>query len=80
MQIGGQSGPSLNLKDPTKSKILSVLNYEGSEMPPAGQLPKETIADFKTWIAMGAPDPRKKEVKARKKKIDFEKERHTWVY
>ena len=42
MQIGGQSGPAVVAGKPEKSKILSVLNYEGPEMPPAGQLPAET--------------------------------------
>jgi hypothetical protein len=50
-------------------------------MPPGGKLPDETIADFKKWIEMGAPDPRGPEVKAaRKKKIDFDAERQAWVY
>src|SRR5437763_4267839 len=26
-------------------------------MPPSGKLPDEQIADFKTWIKMGAPEP-----------------------
>ena len=52
--IGGQSGPAITPRNPDESKLISVLHYEGPEMPPAGQLPNETIDDFKTWIAMGA--------------------------
>ena len=38
-QIGGQSGPRHRRRATRRnSKILSVLNYEGPEMPPAGQL------------------------------------------
>ena len=28
------------------------------QMPPSGKLADEVIADFETWIAGGAPDPR----------------------
>jgi hypothetical protein len=79
--IGGQSGPAISPGQPEKSKILSVLHYEGPEMPPAGQLSKETIDDFQAWIAMGAPDPRDDELKYNpKRKIDFAAERRKWVY
>jgi hypothetical protein len=79
--IGGQSGPAINPSHPEKSKLLSVLNYEGSEMPPAGQLPKETVDDIRTWIAMGAPDPRDDDLKYNpKRKIDFAAERKKWVF
>ena len=79
--IGGQSGPAISPGHPEESKLLSVLSYEGPEMPPAGQLPKETIDDFTAWIAMGAPDPRDEEAKYHSRKnIDFAAEREKWVY
>jgi hypothetical protein len=49
-------------------------------MPPAGKLSDETIADFKAWIAMGAPDPRGEVKVVNKKKINFEEERKAWAY
>ncbi|WP_422927981.1 PSD1 and planctomycete cytochrome C domain-containing protein [Singulisphaera sp. PoT] len=79
--IGGQSGPAISTQEPSESKLLSVLNYEGPEMPPAGQLPQEVIDDFKTWLSLGAPDPRGDEGKySASRKIDFEEARKHWVY
>ena len=79
--IGGQSGPAIVPGDPENSKLISVLHYEGPEMPPAGQLPEATVADFERWIAIGAPDPRGDESKyAPTKKIDFAAARQTWAF
>jgi hypothetical protein len=79
--IGGQSGPALVPHKPDESKILSVLHYEGPEMPPAGPLSKETIDDFKAWISMGAPDPRDEVLRYKsKKRIDLNEEQKKWVY
>jgi Protein of unknown function (DUF1553)/Protein of unknown function (DUF1549)/Planctomycete cytochrome C len=79
--IGGQSGPAIVPGDPENSKILSVLHYEGPEMPPAGQLPKATLENFERWIAIGAPDPRGDESKyAANKRIDFAAARQTWTF
>ena len=79
--IGGQSGPAITPRNPDESKLISVLHYEGPEMPPAGQLPNETIDDFKTWIAMGAPDPREHETKyTGSRKINFAEERQKWLF
>jgi hypothetical protein len=41
------------------TRLVDVLGYNGPvKMPPSGKLPAEQLADFKTWIEMGAPDPR----------------------
>lgn len=55
---GGDSGPALVPGDAAASLLLQSLQYEAFEMPPAGQLPDSVIADFATWIARGAADPR----------------------
>jgi hypothetical protein len=55
---GGESGPAIVPGKPEKSLLLSALRYQDLQMPPAGKLSDETIADFTRWIAMGAPDPR----------------------
>ncbi|QDV65646.1 DUF1553 domain-containing protein [Crateriforma conspicua] len=59
MRSGGISGPAIIPGRPGASTLLSALEYRDTEMPPDGQLPPETIASFRKWIARGAPDPRK---------------------
>lgn len=41
-------------------KLLKALSYTDTElqMPPGGKLPDAVLADFKQWVAAGAPDPR----------------------
>ncbi|QDU80342.1 Planctomycete cytochrome C [Polystyrenella longa] len=58
---GGDSGPLFNFKEPEQSLLIKVLKHEveGMEMPQGeDQLSDESIAQFTTWIKMGAPDPR----------------------
>lgn len=62
---GGDSGVTLVSGKPEESLIISALKYDGLEMPPAGKLPDDVIADFETWIRMGAPDPRTDHPEAR---------------
>jgi hypothetical protein len=38
--------------------LWNAINYVDYEMPPNRKLPASVLADFKTWIEMGAPDPR----------------------
>ncbi|QDS88521.1 Planctomycete cytochrome C [Rosistilla ulvae] len=60
LRKGGHSGPSLG--EPTNdSFLLKVMRHEieGLEMPEGGEkLSDAILADFETWIARGAPDPR----------------------
>ncbi|MCB1233222.1 MAG: DUF1549 domain-containing protein, partial [Verrucomicrobiae bacterium] len=63
---GGISGRDAIIPgDPSGSQLLEALRYENEDlqMPPEGRLPDPVIADFETWIAMGAPDPRDGESK-----------------
>ena len=57
---GGESGPTLIPGNPGKSLLLTAIMYKDNDlrMPPDKKLPKEVLADFEKWIAMGAPDPR----------------------
>ncbi len=58
---GGASGRDAVIPgDPSGSLLLEAISYgnEDLQMPPGGKLPDAVIADFETWIAMGAPDPR----------------------
>jgi len=41
-------------------------------MPPKNKMPAEVIENFRSWIAMGAPDPRVKEAATVRSAIDLE--------
>ena len=50
-------------------------------MPPKEKLPDAVIADFETWVKMGAPDPRDGAAQARRRsEIDIEKGRQFWAF
>ena len=57
---GGGRGPAIVPGDPEKSLLIKAIRYtdEKLQMPPAGQLSAEQIADFEAWVKIGAPDPR----------------------
>ena len=55
---GGASGPAIVPGNLEESTLWNAINYVDYEMPPNRKLPASVIADFKTWIEMGAPDPR----------------------
>ena len=57
---GGTLGPALVPGKPADSKLIHAMKYADPrlQMPPSGKLADEVIADFETWIAGGAPDPR----------------------
>ena len=57
---GGDTGPAILPGKPEESLLIGSLRYadDAYEMPPAGKLPAEVIADFEKWVALGAPDPR----------------------
>jgi hypothetical protein len=58
---GGESGPLLEPGNPAESLLLRVIAHEIEDlkMPKNGaKLGPRVLADFREWIAMGAPDPR----------------------
>jgi len=57
---GGTLGPAIVPGNPADSKLIRALKYSDPhlQMPPSGKLADAIIADFETWIAGGAPDPR----------------------
>ncbi len=77
---GGDSGPSIDLKDPTASSLIKALRYEDLEMPPKAKLSDSIIADFEKWIVMGAPDPRVAEELPPARTIDVEEGRKFWAF
>lgn len=76
---GGDTGPAVVPGKPEASLLLSALKYEDFEMPPAGKLPPQVIADFEQWIKLGAADPREGPA-AKPKTIDFEQGRRFWSF
>jgi cytochrome c553 len=58
---GGENGAVIVPGDPTKSRLITAINYTDGDlqMPPKGEkLSPNEIADLTTWVKMGAPDPR----------------------
>ena len=57
---GGENGPVVIPGKPAESRLLTAIRYKDNDlrMPPNKKLPKQVVADFEKWIAMGAPDPR----------------------
>jgi hypothetical protein len=81
MAKGGESGAAVVPGKKEDSLLLAALKYDGFEMPPAGKLPDEVIADFETWIDMGAPDPRDEPLATiDERTIDVEAGRKHWSY
>ena len=76
---GRDAGHGVVPGEPDESVLLEALRYESYEMPPDKQLPENVIADFETWIKMGAPDPREGKMLIQKK-IDFEAAKDYWAY
>jgi len=56
---GGDSGPVITPGKPNESLLIDAVAFGGEfvDMPPSGKLPDRVIADFRTWIAIGAPMP-----------------------
>lgn len=77
---GGDSGPALVPGKADESLLLDSLHYETYEMPPKGKLPDAVIRDFETWIAMGAPDPRKENEAVKKRGVDIAAGRKHWAF
>ena len=58
LEDGGNSGAAVVPGELDESTLWSAINHEDWVMPPNRKLPKNVIEDFRTWIEMGAPDPR----------------------
>lgn len=82
LRAGGDTGPAIVPGDPAKSLLIEVLTTKDSDrmMPPKKPLPAAIVDDFKTWITMGAPDPRDGKPSVIKHEIDIEKGRQFWSF
>jgi len=61
LRAGGESGrPGVVPGEPDASSIFLAITHADADerMPPKARLPDHVIADVRTWIEMGAPDPR----------------------
>ena len=81
VQRGGASGVVVVPRFPDQSRLIESLSYknEDLQMPPAGKLPAEVIADFVEWVARGAPDPRDAKA-ALTSAPDLESGRRHWAF
>jgi len=80
---GGESGAAIVPGDLESSILWHAINYRDYRMPPRGKLPPQVIDDFKTWIQMGAPDPRVNQVVVVNSKVtveDIEKGKSFWSF
>lgn len=59
MHLGGSSGPAIVPGDTEASLLFNAISYQDFAMPPKGPLPPEVVTNFRKWIEMGAPDPRR---------------------
>ncbi len=60
LRRGGTRGAAIVDTDRSKSLLLRAVEYadDDMQMPPEGKLDDEAIANLRSWIEMGAPDPR----------------------
>jgi len=79
---GGDSGPAIVPGDPDASLFFTAISWaeRDTQMPPKNKMPAEVIEHFRSWIAMGAPDPRVKEAATVKSAIDLESGRQFWSF
>jgi hypothetical protein len=82
---GGEHGSAVVPSAPEKSLLIKAIRHEDPDlsMPPkskGGKLPDAVIADFESWIRMGAPDPRTGEAKQRVAKEVSEEARAWWSF
>lgn len=81
-QTGGDSGPAIIPGRPEDSLLFQAISHTNSdlEMPPKNRLSEPEIEHLKSWITMGAPDPRDGEVKKSATQIDLKKGRQFWSF
>ena len=80
LRKGGESGALLSLDKPENSLLIKSLRHDkdAPEMPPNEKLSDAIIADFVTWIRLGAPDPREGKAAVVKRGMSVEDGRQWW--
>ncbi|YCM42536.1 PSD1 and planctomycete cytochrome C domain-containing protein [Verrucomicrobiaceae bacterium 227] len=81
-ETGGVSGPAIVPGDPEQSLLIHAVSHTNDDlkMPPKTRLSELEIGKLKTWINMGAPDPREGQVKRPNAGVDLEKGREFWAF
>jgi len=81
LRRGGNSGEAVVPHDLDGSLLWTAINWSDpdSEMPPKTPLPRDVIEDFRTWIEMGAPDPREADYVVQSD-VDLEEGRTDWAF
>ena len=82
---GGDSGHAVVPGNLEESLLFQALRWQSKDlrMPPqkeGGKLPDNVVADFETWVKMGAPDPRDGVGQLVKQEIDFDKAKRLWAF
>ncbi len=79
---GGDTGPAIVPRKPGESLLLKALKHDAnvSAMPPKEKLSAAVIADFETWIAAGAADPREGPAVVVKRGLSIEEGRKFWSF
>ena len=84
MLLGGATGPAVVPGDLEESWLYNAMTHQDFVMPPKRKLPQAVLNDFKSWIEMGAPDPRvslQEDVQAAITADDIKKARtEFWAY
>ena len=84
MHLGGSSGPAIVPGDVEASLLYNAITYQDFAMPPDRRLSPEVVENFRKWIEMGAPDPRRTESVAQNSQItsaDIQKaKKEFWAY
>ncbi len=80
---GGDTGRAVVAGNVEQSRIIEAIRYENDHlrMPPAGKLSDAVIADFITWVQMGAPYPSNRGTAPPDRTgINFKKAREFWAF
>lgn len=80
---GGDSGTAVVPGKADESLLIKAISWTGavSEMPPEKKLPEQIIADFREWIARGAPFPADSEpATAKPRAVNVEQGREFWSF
>ncbi len=84
LRKGGDSGPVFSPGKAEESPLIDAIAHEGgvAEMPPDAKLPDRVIADFRQWVAMGAPLPEGQGASAppARSAIDLDAGRRFWSF
>lgn len=84
LRTGGKRGPAIVPGDPDASLLLTAISHTDSElkMPPRkDRLPAAVIQDVRTWIRLGAADPREDAVvKTAALPVTLEAGRNFWAF